>query len=726
MSVKLFVEGYELDITTDIDVDFTYSIADITNIERRNTSYSKTIVLPSSVRNQKLLGNIFDLSVSNEYDKDAPNILSNFNSSKQAKAQVYLDNVKIFDGVLRLIKIINTGGDITYETNVFGKLNDILTILGDKTLAEIDFTDYDHIWNITNIETSWERPMWVDGANNYVYPLVDYGYSVDGITYPLLGFKPAIFVREIIKRIFKESGFELIAPLFDTDYFKKLLLLTAEKEVSKQLDMLLRQTSNGFTQFLTTPTEYNRLIDFEIDNVHNGFEISNGGTRFTWIRTNTQTTTIKFDANLLLTRLAGAGTGYVEWTAVIYLNTGVLVSDTVYLDYVAGREDNREYSWNIVLTSPITLNTGDYIEVYLIANTDNQMQIRTRIRMSNMTLLVGALVPTAIPLEEGDVMQINYVMPKSIKQKDFLKSIITMFNLYVVQNKLQDNILEFIPYNEFYYTYKDQSLDWTDKVDYKENITITPVSELSAKEYRLRFDDDTDYWSASYKSKFNQGYGESRTIMDNDFENDIKDIKVVFGAPVMREEVAGRKLVHLYKVENNVKIKDNFKPRIVFWKPNQNCPTEWRLSFSGTSNSYVQYPYAGHLDNPTIPDNDVLFGTPKEVYFNITTYPEKNLYKSYYEALLNSIGNSDSRLLEAYLYLTPIDIENLNFRKIIKINNHYFELHKIDKYNPIANSLCRVSLYKILTDLQPIDYDYILLEDSNFMLQENGISKFYI
>ena len=42
MGAKLYLETYEVDTLGDIDVDFTYSIADITDIERRSTSYSKT------------------------------------------------------------------------------------------------------------------------------------------------------------------------------------------------------------------------------------------------------------------------------------------------------------------------------------------------------------------------------------------------------------------------------------------------------------------------------------------------------------------------------------------------------------------------------------------------------------------------------------------------------------------------------------------------------------
>jgi hypothetical protein len=83
MSARLFVEGIEADTLGDIDVEFTFSVADVSDIERRNTSYSKTLTLPNTSKNQQLFGNIFDISVSNEfYDTDV-NIGINFNPAKQ-------------------------------------------------------------------------------------------------------------------------------------------------------------------------------------------------------------------------------------------------------------------------------------------------------------------------------------------------------------------------------------------------------------------------------------------------------------------------------------------------------------------------------------------------------------------------------------------------------------------------------------------------------------------
>jgi hypothetical protein len=724
MSARLFVEGIEADTLGDIDVDFTFSVADVSDIERRNTSYSKTIILPNTAKNQSLFGNIFDISVNNDYYEEDVNIGVNFNPAKQAKAQIFLDNVKIFDGVLRMSKINSREGDITYEVNMFGRLRDILHELGDKTLAELNFADYDHVWNRTNIENSWGRTEWVEGAQNYVYPLVDYGYSVDSITYPIKNFKPAVFVTEILRRIFAEANFQVTAPFFESFYFRKLLLITAEKTITRESTTLLNQTTNLFQQEVTTDPDFTHLLGFTSVET-SGFTIQNSGTRFRWNKTQGLNTGLNLNFRIFLEALQG----YTDnvWTVSVLKNGSEVLYSSKLVSFISA---GQIYAWDVSISGGIDLALNDYFEIRLtgeVAGSGTNTQLQTEVVIQpGGTFKIGNTVPVAVELEEGDTMKIGYTLPKSMKQRDFLKSIISMYNLYVTQDRLRTNVLEIVPYNEFYRTFKDQALDWSDKLDQSQDITITPLSELSAKEYRLTFDDDSDYWSTSYKTKFNEAYGESRTIIDNDFILDTKTVKVVFSPPVMREQVAGRIMIHLYKVENGVKVPDNFKPRIAYWKPQVECPS-WNIGYASGNIAYTNYPYAGHLDDPIEPQTDVLFSFPREVYFSIGLYPQNNnLYTEYYEGLITSIGDRNSRLLEGYFYLTPTDISNLDFRTIVKVGVHYFQLEKVDKYNPIANGLSYVSLFKILRNISPVDYDYILLENDAYMLQENGSSRFYI
>jgi len=720
MSARLYIEGIEADTLGDIDVEFTFSVADISDIERRNTSFSKTLTLPSTSKNQQLFGNIFDISVSNDIFEGS-NIGQNFNPARQAKTQIFLDNVKIYDGVMRMMKINNLEGNIVYEVNMFGRLRDILHELGDKTLADLDFDDYDHVWNQENIEASWERTEWVEGAQNYVYPLVDYGRSADMVNFPIENFKPAVFISEILKRIFDEAGFTIIAPFFSSFYFRKLILLTAEKTIAKESTTLLQQTTNLYTEEVTDTPSYEHILTF-LNVEASGFDVT-GGDTFTWTRTQPLNTGATFNARLSFVAITAPTNN--TWTIQITRGGVPVLSENVVVNL---NSVGAIFNWDVEIAGGITLEENQEYQVKLIGQANTGFDLSTQVVIQQLGVFaIGNTVPVAVELEEGDEMKIEYTMPKSMKQRDFLKSIISMHNLYITQDRLQTNVLEIIPYNEFYQSFKNEALDWTDKLDYSQEISITPLSELSAKEYRFTFDDDADYWSNFYKTKFNQAYGESRTIIPNDFELDTKTVKVVFAPPVMREQVAGQIMVHLYKLENEIKNPENFKPRVVYFAPNQPTLSPWYINFEAGAQEYNTYPYAGHLDNPINPITDVLFSFPQEVYFSTGIYPQNsNLYTTYYDQLITSISDRNSRLIEGYFYLTATDISNLDFRKIIKLGNHFFQLQKVDKYNPIANGLSYVSLFKILAELQPEDFDFILLENDSYMLQENGVNKFYI
>jgi hypothetical protein len=623
-------------------------------------------------------------------------------------------------------KINNLEGNIVYEVNVFGRLRDILDALGDKTLAELDFDDYDHTWNRANLEDSWTRTEWVEGAQNYVYPLVDYGEDqrIDSSStrFNFTNFKPAVFVTEILNRIFSEAGFLIQAPIFESFFFRKMLLITAEKTITREVTKLLEQTTNLFIDPVTDTPSYEHILTF-LNVEASGFDVTDGDT-FTWTRTQPLNTGATFNARLSFVAINAPTNN--TWTIQITRGGVPVLSQNVVVDL---NSVGAIFNWDVEIAGGITLEENQEYQVKLIGEANTGFDLSTQVIIQQLGVFaIGNTVPVAVELEEGDEMKIEYTMPKSMKQRDFLKSIISMHNLYITQDRLQTNVLEIIPYNEFYQSFKNEALDWSDKLDYSQEISITPISELTAKEYRFKFADDQDYWSQNYQTKFNQGYGEKRQIIDNDFVLETKTVEVVFGAPVLREQSPGLIIIHLYKVPVTQKVKDNFKPRVAYYKPNVPCPN-LRITYKSPVGdvNYNSYPYAGHLDDPINPTTDLLFGTPREVLFAIGNYPENtNLYSTYYDQLISSIGDRNSRLVEGYMYLTPTDISNLDFRKIIKLGNHFFQLQKVDKYNPMANGLSYVSLFKILGDLQPEDFDFILLENDSYMLQENGVNKFYI
>ena len=62
---------------------------------------------------------------------------------------------------------------------------------------------------------------------------------------------------------------------------------------------------------------------------------------------------------------------------------------------------------------------------------------------------------------------------------------------------------------------------------------------------------------------------------------------------------------------------------------------------------------------------------------------------------MSSKTNKDSKLVTLYFLLNTVDIMNLDFKDIIKVQNGTYYLNKIDGYNPLSDSLTKVELIKI-------------------------------
>ena len=118
---RIFIEDNELDINSGFSQMINYSIDDLNNLDSKTTSFTKTIVLPGTSKNNRLLGNIFEFANSN-FNQGGANVNYNFNASKSAKARIEINGLQVLKGTLRLLEIIIDGEFIEYEIALFGEL----------------------------------------------------------------------------------------------------------------------------------------------------------------------------------------------------------------------------------------------------------------------------------------------------------------------------------------------------------------------------------------------------------------------------------------------------------------------------------------------------------------------------------------------------------------------------------------------------------------------------
>ncbi len=299
---------------------------------------------------------------------------------------------------------------------------------------------------------------------------------------------------------------------------------------------------------------------------------------------------------------------------------------------------------------------------------------------------------------EGDTIDFNNVIPKKIKQKDFFMSIVKMFNLYIQPDEANDKNLLIEPREDFY---NNTIVDWSEKLDNSQVIESLPMAAIDSKEYLYKYKDDKDYYNELYTATYDETYGEREFIINNEFLNKTNKTEIVFSpTPLVGQLDQDRVIPSIKKYdENNGQARMQSNIRILYYGGLKNSNSIWEHRSSLVASTYnTSYPYSGHLNDPFTPTLDINFGITKEIYyddtFNAITFTDNNLFKKYYSKFIEEITDTNSKVINAYFYLTPGDIKTLSFKKQYYFNGSYFRLNKIENYNP-SNPVTKCEFLKI-------------------------------
>ncbi len=664
---EIFIENKRADISEDLSSLITYALDDVKDFASRNTAFSKTIILPGTANNNKLFGNIFNVTISNPYDETEDNIQTNFNASVLADCIIFQNHIQVFKGTLRILEVVILDGVAEYEVAVSGELGGFISAMGARKLEDLDFSLYDHVYNSANAIASWNA----SGGTSYFYPLIDYGgVSVAKVDYDIRALRPALFVREYLDKIFTNAGYRFECDLFDTERFRRLVIPHNKKNLIA-LQTLLLNTSSGVQ---SQSASYD--IVFTGTMVGSGFTKDVTNTQFTYVGAAATTATIAFsfsqDFQFLL---------HPAVTFEILLN-----GTPIYTDTKTGLVNL--FSGSI----SASINPSDVIIFRL--NFTGGATVRV-----NGSFQIDSAIATPLPITPGNTIVMNDTLPQNVLQKDFLQSIIRLFNLYVYEDKNETKKLFISPYVDFFDLNVSGVVDWTYKVDRSKAIHLKPMSELTSRYYDFKFKEDGDYYNDLYKRRYGEPYGAN--FYDSAFQmtNERTLVEVIFSPSVLVGYVGADKIVTaMYKQSAGVEEKMDTNIRILQTKKITGV-TSWSIKDANTvlQSGITDYGYGGHYDDPDVPANDLHFGVPKELFFTILSgainVTQFNVYWSPYMA---EITDKDSKLYVATAKLTAQDIFDLQFSRLIYCDGTYWRLNKIEDYNATMPDTCKIELLKVI------------------------------
>ena len=771
---QLFINNEEVDVTEDISLPITYQIADVRNPEQRKGSFSKTITIPASKGNNKLFSHIYEIS--RETQSTLINFSPDFNVNKKASARVLIDGVEVMNGYAQLMRIEKNGSTpVSYEVVIYSTSLELFSDIGNDNLNGLDFSEFDHVLNYDNIVLSQRGGIYVNGV--YKYNEAGAGGTVTGVTftpngygyvYPNIDYKqstnyrwvatrmyPAIYVKNYIDKIFETYGYTYSSSLFDSAFFKHLII-PCNLPYVQNINDIVTNSNVYFENSQSTATVFNmagtsgittlldggvgtfKLKDAVTDNVN--MFVPDGGyfkSKYnTYIHLFAELVCRVFNyvddsdvgVNVTGTNSADLQIGiYVKRVADGTIETLFTTPSTGYTPYSGttngasspNYQANYTFQFNglLDLAEPTYLYAGDIVFLGItfdasgvMTRDDNGDNVNNYIgiefenlaqNLSGTLQYLSADYQSYINTDYSQTLLLNNYIP-NYPIKDFLNDLIKCFNLQIEPDKTNPKLLTIEPYSDFYTG--STVRDWTTKVDTSKPITVLPMGELDAKSYKWSFSEDKDVINEAYQNAYKDTYGSYETIVDNDFIKEEKEVKVTLApSPVYKDNRDGylpvTVLGHTYpdRIET--------KPRILYYTWFYGITNLEYILYAGSTqiiNTNVNagleniYGQALEVDSITAPTFALRFSVvPKVLYYSTSTMTNANFYTRYWKKYIQEITDRDSKIVDLYMRLQATDIQKFSFRDTIFIDGNYYIVNKISEYNPLLSETTRVELLKL-------------------------------
>ena len=579
---------------------------------------------------------------------------------------------------------------------VFGELGGLIYSMGNKKLEDLDFSEYNQLFNASNIVSSWDN---VPGSGVY-FPLIDYGtYSTDKKNWQINTFRPSLYVKEYLDKMFAASGYSFSSSLFSSARFKNLVVPHSQK-------VLQALSSVACSAKLLAPVDvldhdaYIANNDLVWDSISAGIFNILAGFGFQYLGATPLSVNLNWEIH-------GWRKSTVSNFKVSVQLNGVDVPGTI-VTYSASHGSSIPYFWSG--TKTLVLNTNDTISFHYYTHDTDAVYTISAGETSSMS--ISTTTPQLVPISIGDTIKMNDAIPKNILQIDFFASLIKLFNLYVYEDKYYPNHLYIEPYINYYDGNPLNGKDWTQKIDRGQPMRIKPMSEMNSRIYKFNFKDDSDYYNDLYKKRYNISYGSYLYDSEFEFNNDEATADLIFsGTPLVGYGGEAKVYSTIFKRTGTATLVEetiDSNIRILQTKKVSGVPSWNILNGSTVLGSYTSYGYAGHLDDPDAPANDIQFGVPNELFFTLAAGAlNVNQFNVYWSPYMAEITDKDSKLLTAYIRLSTKDINLLDFSKLIFIDGSCFRINKIIDYNATVEDLCQVELLKVIdtasTTIVPIE-----------------------
>lgn len=582
LQIRTTISGVNkyLDLYQNEPVLLSLSFAELQDITKKNSAFTKTFTLPGTKRNNEIFNFYYDIN----------SVPTNFNPNNKFEAIITWEGYELLQGYIRLDSVSINNGEIIYQVTFYNQIGDLSANIGDKFLYELDLSDLNHpytddailqsnvdfnliaLTGATNYPYQNGKTMWglfnigyeyLSGTtlNEAVTPLIQFTPTLSGSSYtPVNGyfdfsgtpvhdyyFKPAIQIKELYTRIVEQAGYKIESNFFDTAYFQRYYLpmkFLDETIYTRNAIVPCYSFSNSDMTLVAGPlgTTLNPSSGVTCNTLGYTASTTNiltpepyTGT-FTWRFTFTVTPTIP------------CGGGNAPYLYLIF-DDGVGPTDVIYYNtFCESGETTVSINQDLIITGASSLSF---------------ILVGDAVRVKNFT---GEIVNSPRFIPQGAI--VNYGLefpPNDYKQIDFIQSINRYFNFVVVPSPDKPDYLIVEPIID--YIGKGRTLDWTTKVDYSQTQQITPTTALINGTLAFNFLLDRDYANQDFNKQTNRIFGTERVNLNLEYKNSTIDFNSMFASPiditinnVYSPQITVSSMSNLRTIDNNGQVLQTFVP----------------------------------------------------------------------------------------------------------------------------------------------------------------------
>ena len=694
------------DLYEDEDLPLTLSVDDFKNVAEKVQSYSKAFNLPSTKRNNRIFDQVFEITRVND------GII--FNPYKRTQCVLKQDGFILFQGFLRLLDVTDKEGEISYNVNLYSEVVALADTLKDRTFSDLGFSELAHDYNYTNIVLSetgnliLTNPLPVGSfagaagatiTNVIRYPFVNwnnqYAFTTGGMPKLLTlesSYRPFINIKYLIQNIFAATDFTFSSTFFDTSDFGRLYM-----DFNWGGDDLSSLFSDSGTGYLTSNQIATQSYTTVLTN-NNTFPSNAGYSSGVFSPVN-DGTTYNINYSHIISNSVAISAFFIRW---------VMVKDGVTSTI------NQESQ---ILTDPgIAVYSGSINEILNIGDTLH-LEFLTTIPSATTIIASGTSSSNETIVVVSGIATSNNTLSQTLRgelgQWDFLKGLMTMFNLVTLVDEDNPNNIIIEPYSDIFIptatggtTLADRGVehDWTDKIDISQ-IKLEPLTELNKTTIFKFVEDDDDYAFNQYKNlvgghlygsnKYNAG--DEFNILDGEDEIVAEPFAATVVKPLMSQ--FSDFIVPSIYANGGDGVWEGFEnsPRIMYSNGQKtlnsdtfSVPAQNGSPANASADTFLQF---SHLS--TIPTTsatlDFHFGIC-QLMPGVGASSVNNLFNRYWLPYYSELYNPNTRTMTMKVDLSPSDINTFRFNDTIFIKNRVFRVNKID-YKP--NDLATVEFILI-------------------------------